>query len=104
MRHNIRASVRIKQPPLLCSVLLMSDMLPILSLTHLQVSSLCELRAPPWSTGSMFDHRSLPPRSNLGVGISEGCFIFDFASSPLEVARGGEFRVDLPDWCMHSSR
>jgi len=25
--------------------------------------------------------------SNLGVGISEGCFIFDFASLPLEVAR-----------------
>ena len=24
---------------------------------------------------------------NLGVGISEGCFIFDFASLPLEVAR-----------------
>ena len=27
------------------------------------------------------------PYSNLGVGISEGCFIFDFASLPLEVAR-----------------
>ena len=27
------------------------------------------------------------PCSNLGVGISEGCFIFDFASLPLEVAR-----------------
>ena len=27
------------------------------------------------------------PRSNLGVGISEGCFVFDFASSPSEVAR-----------------
>ena len=26
------------------------------------------------------------PRSNLGVGISEGGFIFDFASLPLEVA------------------
>jgi len=25
--------------------------------------------------------------SNLGVGISEGCFIFDLASLPLEVAR-----------------
>ena len=25
--------------------------------------------------------------SNLGVGISEGCFIFDFASLHLEVAR-----------------
>ena len=25
--------------------------------------------------------------SNLGVGISDGCFIFDFASLPLEVAR-----------------
>jgi len=25
--------------------------------------------------------------SNLGVGISEGCFIFDFASLRLEVAR-----------------
>ena len=27
------------------------------------------------------------PCSNLGVGISEGCFIFDFDSLPLEVAR-----------------
>ena len=26
------------------------------------------------------------PCSNLGMGISEGCFIFDFASLPLEVA------------------
>ncbi|KAK2148732.1 hypothetical protein LSH36_486g06051 [Paralvinella palmiformis] len=28
------------------------------------------------------------PCSNLGVGISEGCFIFDFASLPLEVYTG----------------
>jgi len=34
-----------------------------------------------WTT----DHYHLC--SNLGVGISEGCFIFDFASLPLEVAR-----------------
>jgi len=27
------------------------------------------------------------PCANLGVGISEGCFIFDFASLPLEIAR-----------------
>ena len=27
------------------------------------------------------------PCSNLGVGTSEGCFIFDFAPLPLEVAR-----------------
>ena len=27
------------------------------------------------------------PCSNLGVGISEGCFNFDFASLPLKVAR-----------------
>jgi len=27
------------------------------------------------------------PCSNLGLGISEGCFIFDFDSLPLEVAR-----------------
>ena len=27
------------------------------------------------------------PCSNPGVGISEGCFIFDFASLHLEVAR-----------------
>jgi len=27
------------------------------------------------------------PCSNLGVGIAEGCFIFDFTSLPLEVAR-----------------
>ena len=27
------------------------------------------------------------PRSNLGVCLSEGCFIFDFVSLPLDVAR-----------------
>ena len=27
------------------------------------------------------------PCSNLSMGISEGCFIFDFASLPLEVAQ-----------------
>ena len=36
-------------------------------------------------TGSALDHRSLPPE--FSVGISEGCFIFDLASLPLEVAR-----------------
>ena len=45
-------------------------------------------RAPLWSSGSMLDHRShYHPCLNLGVGISEGCFIFDFASLSLEVAR-----------------
>ena len=34
-----------------------------------------------WTT----DHYHLS--SNLGVGISEGCVIFDLASLPLEVAR-----------------
>jgi len=28
--------------------------------------------------GSALDHRSLPASSDLDVGISEGCFIFDF--------------------------
>ena len=37
-------------------------------------------------TGSALDHISLPPSSNLGMGISTGCFIFDFTSLPLEVA------------------
>jgi len=37
--------------------------------------------------GSAFDHRTIPPSSNLGVVISEGCFIFHFASLQLEVAR-----------------
>ena len=27
------------------------------------------------------------PYSNLSMGIFEGCFIFDFASLPLEVAK-----------------
>ncbi|KAK2147741.1 hypothetical protein LSH36_538g01023 [Paralvinella palmiformis] len=43
--------------------------------------------APPWSSGSVLNYRSLPPCSNLGMGISEGCFVFDFTSLPLEVAR-----------------
>jgi len=37
------------------------------------------------SSGSALDHRSLLLCSNLGMGISEGCFIFDFTSLPLEV-------------------
>jgi len=40
-------------------------------------------QAPLWSSSSVLDHRSLPPCSNLGVGISEGCFIFDLAALPL---------------------
>ena len=37
--------------------------------------------------GSAFDLRSLYQlSSNLGVGISEGCFISNFASLTLEVA------------------
>ena len=27
------------------------------------------------------------PCSNLGVGVSDGCFVFDFAALPSEVAR-----------------
>ena len=27
------------------------------------------------------------PCLNLGVGVSEGCFVFDFTSLPLEVAQ-----------------
>ena len=41
---------------------------------------------PLWSSDSILDHRSLPPCSNPGVGISEGCFVFHFVSLPLEVA------------------
>ena len=44
-------------------------------------------RAPPWSSSSVLDHRSLPQCSNPIVGISEGFFIFDFTSLPLEVVR-----------------
>ena len=42
---------------------------------------LCGLAVACWTT----DHYHLG--SNLGVGISEGCFVFDFASLPLEVDR-----------------
>ena len=43
--------------------------------------------ASPWSSGSVLDHRSLPPVLKSRRGIAEGCFIFDLASLPLEVAR-----------------
>ena len=36
-------------------------------------------------TGSVSDHYDLS--LNLGMGISDGCFIFDFASLALEVAQ-----------------
>ena len=55
-----------------------------LSDVHYVDVSVGRLRALPvacWTT----DHYG--PCSNLGVGISEGYFIFDFASLPLEVAR-----------------
>jgi len=39
---------------------------------------------PPWSSSRVLDHRSTC--LNLDVGISEGCFIFDFTSLPLEIA------------------
>ena len=45
-------------------------------------------RVPPWSNWVarwVIDYYH--PSSNLGVGIPEGCFIFDFALLPLEVAR-----------------
>ena len=42
---------------------------------------------PPWSSGSVLDHRSLPPCLNPSVGISEGCFVFHFVSLALEVTR-----------------
>jgi len=44
------------------------------------------LRAPPWSKGSVLDDRSLPPVFESRRDISEGCFVFDFASLPSEVA------------------
>jgi len=47
----------------------------------------CLKGAPLWCSGSMLDHRSLPPCSNSGVGISEGCFVFHFVSLPLEVTQ-----------------
>ena len=48
--------------------------------------SFIRLGAPLWSSGTSWDYRSLPLCSNLGAGISEGCFVFDFASLPLEIA------------------
>ena len=42
---------------------------------------LSSLAVACWITGQYH------PCSNLGVGKSEGCFVFDFASLPLEVAR-----------------
>ena len=49
---------------------------------HLEIQGrLRGLAVACWTTGQY--HRS----SNLGVGISEGRFIFEFASLPSEVAR-----------------
>ena len=48
----------------------------------------CQVGAPPWSNCSVLDHKDhYHLCSNLGVGIWEGCFIFDFASLPMKVAR-----------------
>ena len=51
------------------------------------VKTLRNLGAPSWSSGSVLDHRSLPPVFESRRGISEGCFVFRFVSLPLEVAR-----------------
>jgi len=48
---------------------------------HHHQKSLCGLTIACWITD--FYH----PCSNLGMGKSEGCFIFDCASLPLEVAQ-----------------
>jgi len=45
-----------------------------------ELGRLCGLVVACWTT----DHYH--PCSNLGVGISEGCLIFDLDSLPLEVA------------------
>jgi len=66
----------------------------ILNLYFMLIENGSSMAAPKWweerlcgLAGSVLDHRLLPPCSNLGGGISEGCFIFDFASLPLEVPR-----------------
>ena len=41
--------------------------------------------APLWSSGSAWTKYHYHPCSKLGVGVSEGCFIFDFVSLSLEV-------------------
>ena len=49
--------------------------------SNLDIGRLRGLAVACWTT----DHYHMS--SNLGVGISEGCFIFDFTSLPSEVAR-----------------
>ena len=48
---------------------------------HHNMGRLRDLAVACWTTDHYY------PGLNLGVGISEGCFIFDFASLALEVAR-----------------
>ena len=48
----------------------------------IQRSESLNMRAPPWSSGSMLATDHYNPCSNLGVGISEGRFIVGFASLP----------------------
>ena len=40
-----------------------------------------------WYSGSVLEHSRLPRVFESRLGISEGCFIFHFASLPLEVVR-----------------
>ena len=63
-----------------------SRVAPLLMFGRIPNLSLLTSRVPSWSSGSGLDHRSLPPAFESCVGISEGCFIFDFASLSLEVA------------------
>ena len=53
----------------------------ILTLIHFHKGASVVLLVARWTT----NHNHLS--SNLSVDISEGCFIFDFASLPLEIAR-----------------
>jgi len=66
---------------------LYSDML--LYLAHTRVSRMIPRGVTLWPyvPDTTSSEAKQHPRSNLGVGISEGCFIFHFASLPLEVAR-----------------
>ena len=51
------------------------------------MSQVCQFLKEQGLVGSALDHRSLPPDFESRRGISVGCFIFDIASLPLDVAR-----------------
>jgi len=84
---SLRVTYRISGPTKLACVRKIYE--AVFIRRHIFLHQICELTVGHLRglVGSALDTYPYHMSSNLGMSISEGCFIFDFASLPLEVAR-----------------